>query len=155
MRKEAAKQFENKIKDLLRQKFTGFKRYGAISGTLAGGGAGGTMGLVDAVKRDNAGEMEGMETKEKLKEYLKSMLVPGAAGMGAGLAAGAGAGELLRRLRVNQTMKGMQGDIAKVLKANPRIKHSPDEILERAASGYPEQNVLNHIGNKFKSILGK
>jgi len=145
------KAFEQNIKNLLRKKFTGFKRMGGLAGGLAGSGIGGTMGMMDAIKSDRAGEMEGLGAKEKIKAYLDKMIAPGVVGLGGGAALGIGGGEALRRMRANQHLTGLKKGIREKLLLNPKIKSGPEDILEHVVKNYPEQDALTHLK---KNLLG-
>jgi hypothetical protein len=143
------KQFEDNIKNILREKFTGFKRFGAGTGALLGSGAGGTKGLMDAIKADDAGEMENMDKLDKTKAYLEHMLVPGLAGMGIGAGVGLAGGEGLRRLRTNQTFKGLSNEAKNIIKQEGLDSDAYEPILEDMSRNFNEKNVFSHIKEKL------
>ena len=102
MDKQANIEFEKQILKLLRSNLKGFPATGAIGAGLVGSGAGGTVGLVKAIERQNEGEMDQMDLKDKIKEYAKEIFpragVGAVAGAGTGAVGGLAGRELLSEL---------------------------------------------------------
>ena len=133
------KSFEQNIRKILESKFKGYGRFGGMSGAFVGGGIGGTKGLVDAISADRKGEMDGLERKEKIKEYLKKMIAPGAVGLG-----------LLRNATAKHHFKGLSGDFDSMYSGKPSIMKNKEKIIEDAARNYGEVDLIDSIKNKLK-----
>lgn len=144
------KSFEQNIRKILESKFKGYGRFGGMSGAFVGGGIGGTKGLVDAISADREGEMDGLEKKEKIKEYLKKMIAPGAVGLVAGGGIGAVGGRLLRNATAKHHFKGLSGDFDSMYSGKPSIMKNKEKIIEDAARNYGEVDLIDSIKNKLK-----
>lgn len=154
-------QFLAKIKDFLGNKMTGYKTFGAMAGASAGSGIGASYGMYQKYKDDKAGKMEGMDKKEKIKEYLKASLKPGLYGMAGGAGAGIFGGRMLRnanldkyteefarRLKRNKALTALDYDETRSYQSfNKLMELAKGKHVEEYIKAHPEMN--NPEGLKF------
>lgn len=126
MNKQANIEFEKQILKLLRSNLKGFPATGAIGAGLVGSGAGGTVGLVKAIERQNEGEMDQMDLKDKIKEYAKEIFPRAGVGAAAGAGTGAIGGLAGRELLSRNMRKSLLDPIKKIdleALANPEVQN--------------------------------
>lgn len=151
--KQANHAFEQRLKELLKDKFKGYKRYGAITGGLTGSTAGGTIGLVDTIKRQNAGEFDEMSSLEKAKAYITGVAGPAAVGLGLGATAGVPGGALLKNHSVNKTLRNMRNKIETDMVADPYFAGKAEGELKDLANRAMAHATVHHEGIDMMKVL--
>jgi hypothetical protein len=119
---------------------------------MIGSGVGGTKGLLDAIESQNSGEMDSLNTKEKIKQYIKMMASPGLKGLAVGGTLGLGGGELLKKRDVGMEMNKIKPKIENTIKGfskkeMPFVEKVVYEDLEKVI---PKFNMLGHTINKIR-----
>jgi hypothetical protein len=146
------KAFEEKIKNLIHGKRSGYKTFGTITGGMLGSGIGGTKGLVDAIQSQNRGEMDNLETKEKIKQYMRMMLKPGAKGLAVGATLGLGGGQLLKNRDVGMEMNKISPKIQETLKgfSKKEMPYAEKAVYEDLEKVIPKFDMIENIVAKIK-----
>jgi hypothetical protein len=144
--------FEERIRNLIHGKRSGYKTFGALTGGMIGSGIGGTKGLIDAVKSQNRGEMDELETKEKIKQYIRMMLGPGLKGLAAGGTLGMGGGALLRRRDVGMEMNKIKPKLEKTLKGftEKQMPYAEKAVYDKLDKIIPKFDMMDHAIAKIK-----
>ena len=142
------------IKKVLLDKHKGYKTVGAVTGGALGAGLGGTVGLVKTINKHQKGELDELDNKDKIKEYLKSVGGGAGVGLGAGALIGMGAGEYGRRWSIKDpiqnTLKTLREDIApeNIAAAGAWIKNKNDQTL-------PKMDLVKNVKNSIMYMLSK
>jgi hypothetical protein len=145
--------FEKRVMDILKSKLKGHKTYGGIVGGLIGSGVGGTAGLIDTERKRQSGELDGLSTEGKVKEYLMGALKPGIAGglIGGGIGVGHGAMDRMNTAKKiysphKETFEKMLAPFGETSAVRPKIEQL---ILDQAVHPLPESNKLTKIKEIF------
>jgi hypothetical protein len=147
-----SKAFEDKIKNLIHGRRSGYKTFGALTGGMIGSGVGGTKGLVDAVQSQNRGEMDELDTKEKIKQYIRMMARPGLKGLALGGTLGLGGGALLKRRDVGMEMDKIRPKIQDTLKgfSKKQMPYAEKVVYEDLEKIIPKFDMVDHAISKIK-----
>ena len=145
--------FEQRLKEILKDKFKGYKRYGAITGGLTGSTAGGTIGLIDTIKRQNNGEFDELSPLEKAKAYITGVAAPAAVGLGLGATVGVPGGAYLKNHSVNKTLKNMRNKIEVDMVADPYFAGKAEGELKDLANRAMAHATVHHEGLDMMKVL--
>jgi hypothetical protein len=150
MNKQANVEFEKKILKLLKENLKGFPATGAIGAGLVGSGTGGTIGIVNAIQKQNEGEMDNLSLKEKIKAYAKEILPRAGVGAVAGAGAGAGAGLAGKELLSRKIRSSMLDPLKKL---GPELMDDLDiqQMYMHDAANNPayKLNMMEHLKNRI------
>jgi len=144
------------IERLMLDKHKGYKTVGAVAGGLTGAGVGGTVGLAKTINRHRNGELDELDTKAKITEYLKAMGGHAGVGLGAGAALGAGAGELGRRWSVRGPMQDYGNSLSRIAENAPEnISRAGKYIYRQADKDTKNINLADKVKENMLARLNK